>query len=275
MRAISPQPCKLCFPNPIFALLHSENDPTLHRVKRHLLIMPLLTLVAMIIGVCCTPVAPIGGRADRPIEWAARSGSAPVSAGSVGSLNSIMRGVNLRQDLVPRGSHGRKVFRSMSPRYITIHSTQNWSADAWKHSQALKNGALRAPKRRGGNRIGYLIWHFTVDDKVALQHMPTNEQGEHADFDGPGNRYSIGIEMCEQRGSNLNTTMDRTARLAAYLMIKNGIPLRNVVPHYHWPRRGASPPHKNCPHFLMTNGRPGSKWRVFLGKVDYYYRQMK
>ena len=32
--------------------------------------------------------------------------------------------------------------------------------------------------------------------------MPTNEQGEHADFDGPGNRYSIGIEMCENRGNN-------------------------------------------------------------------------
>jgi N-acetylmuramoyl-L-alanine amidase len=273
-RATSPQPCKLYFPEPIFALLHSENDPTLHCVKRHLLIMPLLTLVAVIIGVCCTPIAPIGGGADRPIEWAARTGPTPVAA-SGGSMSTIMRGVNLRQDLVPRGSHGRKVFRSMSPRYITIHSTQNWSANAWKHSQALKNGALRAPKRRGGNRIGYLIWHFTIDDKVAVQHMPTNEQGEHADFDGPGNRYSIGIEMCEHRGSNLNATVDRTARLAAYLMIKNGIPLRNVVPHYHWPRRGASPPNKNCPHFLMTNGKPSTKWRGFLGKVDYYYRQMK
>lgn len=243
-------------------------------MKRQSLIIPLITLIAVIVGVCCTPIAPIGGGVDRPIEWAIRTRTAPVSTGG-GAINTIMRSVNLRQDLVPRGTHGRKVFRAMSPRFITIHSTQNWSADAWKHSQALKNGALRAPKRRGGNRIGYLIWHFTVDDKVAVQHMPTNEQGEHADFDGPGNRYSIGIEMCEHRGSNLNATVDRSARLAAYLMIKNGIPLRNVVPHYHWPRRGASPPNKNCPHFLMTNGKPSTKWRGFLGKVDYYYRQMK
>lgn len=242
----------------------------LSAVKTNVIALPVCLLVLLIIGVCCSPIGPIGGGSDHAVRWSGTS--AQVSAGA--SMGQIMRSVNLRQDLVSRGRHGRKVFRPMTPRYITIHSTQNWSADAWKHSQALKNGALRAPKRRGGNRIGYLIWHFTVDDKVALQHMPTNEQGEHADFDGPGNRYSIGIEMCEHRGSNLSSTMDRTAKLAAYLMIKHGIPLRNVVPHYHWPRRGAKPPNKNCPHFLMENGRPGRKWRGFLARVDSYHRQM-
>ena len=34
-------------------------------------------------------------------------------------------------------------------------------------------------------------------------------------------------------------------------MNEKGIPLSNVVPHYHWPRRGKNPPNKNCPHFLM------------------------
>ena len=161
----------------------------------------------------------------------------------------------------------------MKPRYITIHSTQNYSADAWRHSLALKRGALRSPKRRGGNRIGYLIWHFTVDDKVAIQHMPTSEQGEHADFDGPGNRYSVGIEMCEHRGCNRSATIERTAKLTAKLMHDHGIPLSRVVPHYHWPRRGKSPAHKNCPHFLMDNGRPGKKWRWFQSRVNYYYKQ--
>ena len=239
-------------------------------MKGKIIALPLSLLLLIVIGVCCSPVSPISGGVDRPVDWG--RGSTPVAGGA--SMGQIMRGVNLKQDLVPRGSHGRKVHRSMSPRFITIHSTQNWSADAWRHSQALKNGALRAPKRRGGNRIGYLIWHFTVDDRVAIQHMPTNEQGEHADFDGPGNRYSIGIEMCEHRGSNLSATIDRTAKLTAYLMIKHGIPLRNVVPHYHWPRRGAKPPNKNCPHFLMENGKPGRKWRGFLARVDSYYRQM-
>ncbi|MES2981721.1 MAG: N-acetylmuramoyl-L-alanine amidase [Verrucomicrobiota bacterium] len=187
----------------------------------------------------------------------------------------MMREVRLKVDMVPRGTHGRRVVRPMRPRYITIHSTQNYSAGAEKHSLALKRGALRAPKRRGGNRIGYLIWHFTVDQGLAIQHMPTSEQGEHADFDGPGNRYSIGIEMCEERGSNKQATVERTAKLTAILMKKNGIPLKNVVPHYHWPRRGTSQLHKNCPHFLMDDGRPGKKWRWFQGRVNYYYQRLE
>ena len=186
----------------------------------------------------------------------------------------MMREVNLRVDMVRRGTHGRKVLRPMIPRYITIHSTQNYSADATRHSVALKNGALRSPKTRTGNRIGYLIWHFTVDDRVAIQHMPTTEQGEHADFHGPGNRLSIGIEMCEHRGCSRSATIERTAKLTAILMKKNRIPLRNVVPHYHWPRRGKHPANKNCPHFLMDNGRPGAKWRGFLGRVNYHFQRL-
>lgn len=201
------------------------------------------------------------------------AGAAPSGAGAV-PMSVMMRDVRLRVDMVPKGTHGRRVVRPMKPRYITIHSTQNWTADASRHSLALKRGALRAPKRRGGNRIGYLIWHFTVDDTVAIQHLPTSEQGEHADFDGPGNRYSIGIEMCEHRGSSRAATVERTAKLAAVLMKRHGIPLKNVVPHYHWPRRGASPPNKNCPHFLLDNGRPGAKWRAFQGRVNYHYRRL-
>jgi N-acetylmuramoyl-L-alanine amidase len=197
----------------------------------------------------------------------------PVSAGGSVSSSALAREINLKVDMVRKGTQGRRVVRPMTPRYITIHSTQNYSADAERHSLALKRGALRSAIRKGGNRIGFLIWHFTVDDHVAIQHMPVNEQGEHADFDGPGNRYSIGIEMCEQRGSNRSATIERTAKLTAKLMHENGIPLSRVVPHYHWPRRGKNPPNKNCPHFLMDNGRPGAKWRWFLGRVDYYYRR--
>ena len=234
---------------------------------------PLILLASLAIN--CTPY--YGGGA--PV----RRGSTRLPMGSLGvpkgpvpytTSGGMAREVGLRADMVPKGTHGRKVVRPMTPRYITIHSTQNWSADAAQHALALKRGALRAPKRKDGNRIGYLIWHFTVDDHSAIQHMPTTEQGEHADFDGPGNRYSIGIEMCEERGSNLASTIDRTAKLTAILMRKHNIPLRNVVPHYHWPRKGQSPPNKNCPHFLMDNGRPGPKWRAFLARVNYHCQRL-
>jgi N-acetylmuramoyl-L-alanine amidase len=222
----------------------------------------IISILVAAVVFACSPIGPPSGRPGNP------------SGGNV-STSAMMREVRLKVDLVPKGTHGRRVVRPMKPRYITIHSTQNWTADAARHSLALKRGALRAPKRRGGNRIGYLIWHFTVDDKVAIQHLPTSEQGEHADFDGPGNRYSIGVEMCEHRGSSRAATLDRTAKLSAVLMKKHGIPLKNVVPHYHWPRRGARPPNKNCPHFLLDNGRPGAKWRAFQGLVNYYYRRLQ
>ncbi|MGJ8695054.1 MAG: peptidoglycan recognition protein family protein [Verrucomicrobiaceae bacterium] len=153
----------------------------------------------------------------------------------------------------------------MAPRYITIHSTQNWSrgADANRHALALKRGAL-----------GRLSWHYTVDEDRAVQHLPTSEQGNHADYDGPGNRYSIGIEMCEHPGNSRAQTLERTAKLAAWLMHQYKLPVSRVVPHYKWPRKGKSPANKNCPHFLLDNGRPGAKWRAFQQKVDSYYRKI-
>lgn len=243
-------------------------------------VLPGLAVFVLLAG--CGPVSPPGHYADNavPLFGGGSVAATPVSASPTpanpgAGAAALLRTVNLERDYVRKGTHGRKVVRPMNPRYITIHSTQNFSgqADARRHALALKNGKLRAYKRRGGNRIGYLIWHFTVDDKRAVQHMPTNEQGEHADFDGPGNRYSIAIEMCENRGGNLQATIDRCARLTAYLMYKHRIPLSRVVPHYHWPRRGVSKPHKDCPHFLLDHGRPGRKWKSFQRKVKAYYDQ--
>ena len=183
---------------------------------------------------------------------------------SARSARSLLSEVRLKQDIISRSARGR-TGRSMSPRYITIHSTQNWSkgADSNRHALALKN-----------SKLGRISWHYTTDDRQAVQHLPTSEQGNHADHDGPGNKYSIGIEMCEHPGCSKTATMDRTAKLSAYLMVKHNIPLSRVVPHYHWPRWGKNPPNKNCPHYLMTNGRPGAKWQAYLAKVDRYHKQI-
>ncbi|MEM9479090.1 MAG: N-acetylmuramoyl-L-alanine amidase [Verrucomicrobiota bacterium] len=202
-------------------------------------------------------------------------GTTPSSRGPSVTHSQFQREINLVKRYIQKGRHGRKYHRSMKPRYITVHSTQNYSGDAWDHARALENGKLRAYKRRGGNRIGYLTWHFTVQEDVAIQHLPTNEQGEHADFDGPGNNYSIGIEMCEHHGNSRTQTTDRTAKLCASLMHQYNIPLKNVVPHYHWPRKGQSPEHKNCPHFLLDNGKPGRKWKGFLAQVNSHYKRIQ
>ncbi len=179
-------------------------------------------------------------------------------------------------DLVPSGRYSRTQNRSMRPAYITIHATENRSSggNAYAHAQMLKTGSLKGRH----NAIGYIGWHFTVDDHSIYQSLPTNERGEHADYDGPGNRSSIGIEMCENRGNDRARTLDKTARLAAWLMKEHGIPVSHIVPHMHWrmirhdDQRDLG--HKLCPHFLLDNGRLGTKWNAFIARVESYRRAL-
>ncbi len=200
-----------------------------------------------------------------------------LSCGSSGSSDVLQpktyaSSLQITKAFIPDGQYGRSKTRRMSPKYITIHSTQNFSsgAGARTHARLLQRGGLKSRN----NSLGYLTWHFTVDDHSIYQTLPTNEQGQHADYEGRGNRKSIGIEMCENAGNSRSATLDKTARLTAELMRQHSIPLSNVVPHQHWKRirysDGRDLGHKNCPHFLMTNGKPGAKWQAFLAKVKSY-----
>ncbi|MCB5521087.1 N-acetylmuramoyl-L-alanine amidase, partial [Erysipelatoclostridium ramosum] len=63
-----------------------------------------------------------------------------------------------------------------------------------------------------------LNWHFTVDQFGAYQHIPTTETGHHADHSGPGDQYSVAIEMCECTTHNPVVIYNKTAKLAALLM---------------------------------------------------------
>ncbi|MFV1994329.1 MAG: N-acetylmuramoyl-L-alanine amidase family protein [Verrucomicrobiales bacterium] len=227
-----------------------------------------LLLLLMLLQACTSPKAlPFQSRkpSREAQRWEASLGRPPADYLSPATMT---RELNIHRSFIPDGRYGRRLDRPMKPRYVTIHSTQNYTGDAWDHARALKNGKLR------GGVCGYLCWHFTVQDDVILQHLPTDERGEHADFDGPGNRYSIGIEMCEHRGDSRAETIDRTAKLTASLMYYHRIPLANVVPHYHWPRYKYDNPHKNCPHFLLDGGRPGPTWEWFKGRVKAHHDRL-
>ena len=169
------------------------------------------------------------------------------------SPRQLLAECNVRPMFMTKSSTLRRRSTRMKPRYITMHNTENPSADAMQHARALNNGALRCN------------WHYTVDPYVTMQHIPLNETGRHADRGGPGDMYSIGIEMGEVRSHNPIVTWNRSAKLTAVLMKQYHIPLRNVVPHYYWTG-------KNCPAPLLTNGRPGHKWSWFISRVDYYRR---
>lgn len=178
--------------------------------------------------------------------------------------------------LVPAGRYARSKPRALNPRFLTIHATENFaaSADARAHARMLQSGSLKGPH----NSLGYVSWHFTVDQRSIWQSLPCNEQGQHADYEGQGNRQSIGIEMCENRGNSREATLDRTAKLAALLMKQYDIPVSNVVPHQHWrmirydDRRDLG--HKTCPHFLVKGGESDPAWRAFLARVQRYRNQL-
>ncbi|MDF1752477.1 MAG: peptidoglycan recognition family protein [Verrucomicrobiales bacterium] len=178
----------------------------------------------------------------------------------------------ITKTLIPEGTLGRHQMKKMVPRYITIHSTQNYSkgADAAAHARLIQRGGLTSRH----NSLGYLTWHFSVDEDSIHQSLPCTEQGQHADYDGPGNQSSIGIEMCENADNSREKTLEQTAKLTAWLMARYNIPINHVVPHQHWRRIRPTDQkdlgHKNCPHFLMDNGVPGAKWEAFLDRVRSY-----
>ena len=198
---------------------------------------------------------------------------APQRAAISGPPSTGAGELKITQDIIPAGNCGRPLHRPMRPTFITIHSTDNTSrsANALNHALAMNKGL-----RGRHNRTGFLTWHFTVDDHSIYQSLPTNETGEHADYEGQGNRSSIGIEMCVNRGNNLDITVDRTAQLTARLMRQYDIPLNHVVPHMHWRTirysDGRDLGFKRCPRILLDGGRLGPKWSAFIAKVSSYAR---
>lgn len=162
--------------------------------------------------------------------------------------------VNIIQDFIPKGRRNRPGY-SMVPKYITIHDTgnNNAGATAKMHDRYVKgDSAASVPAS----------WHFTVDDKEVYQHLPLSENGWHAGdgANGPGNRQSIGIEICMNKDGNRELSEINAAWLCAKL-IKETPSLLNfpacMKQHYDWSR-------KNCPQVIR--GSAGG-WEGFLGQV--------
>ena len=78
--------------------------------------------------------------------------------------------------LLPPNVHGRLVARTMRPRYITIHSTANIDATASRRAQYPPVKGKRSRNNPRFGRSGWVVWHFSVDDREAVQHLlPTNK----------------------------------------------------------------------------------------------------
>ena len=160
--------------------------------------------------------------------------------------------LDIIQDFIPLNKPNRP--STYNPcYYITIHDTGNTDrgADALAHSAYLKATSEK------------VSWHFTVDDTVAVNHLPTNETAYHAGDgkNGTGNTKSIGIEICINADGDIEKATDNAAWLTAKLLIEHKLTIEKVVQHNRWSG-------KDCPQNLR-NGVPYS-WEVFLSKVEAY-----
>jgi N-acetylmuramoyl-L-alanine amidase len=191
--------------------------------------------------------------------------------------DSRLQALNLHLALLPPNQHGRLVDRTMRPRYITIHSTENPGATAAQHAHLLLASGRRSRNNPRFGRSGWITWHYTVDDQGIYEHLLPTEQGDHADYGGLGDTESIGIEICEFRDpARQAAAIDRAARLTATLADQFAIPTSNIVPHMHWPRWDYKYG-KPCPHILLLRDphapggwRLADKWTAFIAQADRY-----
>ncbi|POZ56451.1 N-acetylmuramoyl-L-alanine amidase CwlH [Lysinibacillus sphaericus] len=132
-------------------------------------------------------------------------------------------------------------------KYIVVHETDNTrsGADADAHARLQYNGNSRNAS-----------WHYTVDDKEAVQSF------EHAwrcwaAGSTTGNNQGIQVEVCVNGDGNYPKAMQNAAELVAKIMKDENIPISNVVQHNYFSG-------KNCPRNL----REGKiTWPQFIAMV--------
>jgi N-acetylmuramoyl-L-alanine amidase len=159
------------------------------------------------------------------------------------------------QDFIPKGRDNRPG-RAMMPQYLTVHDTgnPNKGADAVAHAKYLKGSAAE---------MSPVSWHYTVDDKCIVQHLPWNETAYHAGDGGygKGNSTSVGIEICENPDGNRAKAEDNAIALIVDLLKEIGLSPDKVVPHKYWTG-------KQCPRVIL--GRKDG-WFEFMAKIRGKY----
>lgn len=153
--------------------------------------------------------------------------------------------VKVVKNLVPASIKNKVTYSNTNPcTHIVIHETANTSkgANADAHGRLQANGNSRQAS-----------WHYTVDDKHAVQSFDEKAQCWHSG--SSYNRNSIGIEICVNSDGNYKKAVSNAAELVKSLMDKYNIPTKNVVQHH-------TASGKDCPHFMRA-GSKGVTWAQF------------
>jgi N-acetylmuramoyl-L-alanine amidase CwlA len=138
---------------------------------------------------------------------------------------------------------------------VTIHDTGNpkEGADAEWHARYLKSDY--AASREAS-------WHFAVDEKGAIQSIPTNKTSWHCGKRA-GNTTTVSIEICVNADGDIMAATRNAAELAATILRGAGLPVDgHLFQHHDWSG-------KNCPAQLRA-GNPCT-WDEFKNIVKNYY----
>lgn len=139
---------------------------------------------------------------------------------------------------IPTSSYPLKAPNVMTPQYVTVHNTYN---DASARNEV-------AYMSRNTNATSY---HVAIDDKEAVQAIPFSRNAWHAgDGQGPGNRKSIGIEICYSKsgGQRYYDAEANAVEYVAGVLKQYGWGIDRIKWHRDWSG-------KHCPHRLIDEGR--------------------
>jgi len=132
---------------------------------------------------------------------------------------------------------------------VCIHETGNKA----KGSRADNHARLQA---NGNSRNA--SWHWTVDDKEAVQSFTHNYQCWAAGTT-QGNNEAIHIEMCVNSDGDYKKTVQNTAELVAKILKEEGLTVNDVAQHNFYSG-------KNCPERMRSTSAP-IPWHSFLQMV--------
>lgn len=163
---------------------------------------------------------------------------------------------------------------------VTIHNTDDLPRvedDGEQYTRATLNG-----------NMGTVRTHYYTDDLCAWQNLEdTRCNWTCADGTGPGNMQTIAIEciMSGRDGAENTKARNNAARLAAYLLHKNGLTADNLYTHTYWLHvkdghtklsdtanidKWCVAPHayKNCPLYIIPD------WIGFKKQADGYIKKL-
>lgn len=152
-----------------------------------------------------------------------------------------------RQMICPTNKWDIKCPYTMNAEYVTVHNTAN-DAPAQNEITYMNSN---------NNQVSF---HFAIDDKEVVQGIHLNRNAWHAGDggNGPGNRKTIGIEICYSKsgGTNFIKAEKLAAKFIAQLLDERSWGIDRVKKHQDWSG-------KYCPHRTLDMG-----WNRFIGMIE-------